>query len=270
MPLLPTTTWGSGRRLVLCHGFTQTARSWGPFGEALGLHRSIVAVDLPGHGNASDFTGDLVNTAHALLDTVGDEPFDLLGYSMGARLSLIAAMMQPEQLGALILIGGTPGIASDQERLERRAADEVLAQELDNADDADDVGAFLDKWLAQPIFEGLTSETAQRAERLRNTPQGLARSLRTMGTGTMQSAWGFLDVVAVPTLLLAGEEDHKFTQIAHAMDQELVQSTVAVAPGVGHACHLQAPQACAQVVLHWLEVVHASANPSARKPPTTS
>ena len=267
MALLASSNWGEGPRLVLCHGFTQTRGAWGLFGESLATHHTIVAVDLPGHGAMADLDLDVVNTAHALLDTVGDEPFSLLGYSMGGRVALTAAMMQPRNLEALVLLGASPGIANEEERLARIAQDNELADELAQSGD---VAAFLDRWLAQPLFAGLDDLSAQRAARLANTAEGLARSLRRMGTGTQQSAWGFLDMIEAPTLLIAGERDQKFTAIAHAMSEELPNSTVAIAPQSGHACHLEHPEAVAQVVTHWLEAIHASAKPKAKRPPTNN
>jgi 2-succinyl-6-hydroxy-2,4-cyclohexadiene-1-carboxylate synthase len=267
MPSLPVVTFGRGPRLVLAHGFTQHARAWGPFADLLSRHRTIVAVDLPGHGHAADLTEDVVGSAHALLDTVGDEPFDLLGYSMGGRIALAAAMMQPENLGALVLIGATPGISDASERRARLEADRALADALEASGD---IEAFIDEWLAQPLFSGLTPATAQRDARIENSARGLAQSLRSMGTGTQQPAWGFLDMIDVPTLLLVGEHDAKFTALAHAMQKELSASTLAIAPGVAHACHLEAPEACADVVEAWLELVHPSASPSVNNTPTSN
>lgn len=267
MTKLATTLWGSGPRLVICHGFTQTSSSWGAFGRALSSHHTIVAVDLPGHGGSSDIEADVVGAAHDLLDTVGEEPFVLLGYSMGARVAMTAAMMQPRGLRELILIGGTPGILDDEAREQRRVGDEALASELE---ETEDVGGFLDRWLAQPLFAGLSDDAQDRASRMKNSARGLAMSLRKMGTGTQQSAWGFLDLIDVPTLLLVGELDPKFVSIAHGMHDELSISTLAIAPGVGHACHLEAPEPCVSVIEHWLDALHGSASPTANTTPTAN
>ena len=48
---------------------------------------------------------------------------------------------------------------------------------------------FLDEWLAQPLFAGLTLDDGARADRLTNTPEGLASSLRLAGTGAQGSLW---------------------------------------------------------------------------------
>jgi 2-succinyl-6-hydroxy-2,4-cyclohexadiene-1-carboxylate synthase len=267
MTSLATSTWGKGPLLVLCHGFTQTSRSWGLFGELLGASHRVLAVDLPGHGASADLDTDVVGAAHALLDTVGAEPFDLLGYSMGARVAITAALMQPQGLEALILISANPGIADDAERAARRAADDALADALERSGD---VEAFLDSWLDQPLFAKLRPDDAQRASRSANGAHGLARSLRHMGTGTQQPAWGFLELIEVPTLLLAGSRDEKYAALAMSMSEELPVSTLAVAPDVGHACHLEAPETCAQVVEHWLAAAHEMAKPSAKSTPTKS
>ena len=45
---------GSGPPLVLLHGFTQTGRLWGTFGDTLAQDHTLVAVDLPGHAGSDD------------------------------------------------------------------------------------------------------------------------------------------------------------------------------------------------------------------------
>ena len=54
---------GTGPPLVLLHGFTQTGRLWGPFGERLAESHTLVAVDLPGHGGSDAVRADLPETA---------------------------------------------------------------------------------------------------------------------------------------------------------------------------------------------------------------
>ena len=72
---------------MLLHGFTQTGRLWGSFGERLTRSHTIVAPDLPGHAGSDAVRADLPTTAamvaDAVRDTVGDAPCDVLGYSLG-------------------------------------------------------------------------------------------------------------------------------------------------------------------------------------------
>lgn len=234
-------------RLVLVHGFTQTARCWGPFGADLTEHHDVWAVDAPGHGRSSEVRADLVEGA-ALLGAAGG-PATYVGYSMGGRLTLHLALAQPELVERLVLIGATPGIEDDTERAGRRAADDALADHLEDIG----VDAFLDEWLAQPLFAGLSPAAAGLGERRRNTVAGLASSLRWAGTGTQEPLWEDLRRLTMPVLLVVGADDTKFLSIAERMADRIgPTATIAAVPAAGHSAHLERPVEAAEAVRAWL------------------
>ena len=105
---------GSGPPLVLLHGFTQTARLWGPFADLLAASRTLVAVDLPGHGDSGSVRADLPTTAglvaEAVRTQIGDEPSALVGYSLGARVALHVGLATDLPLSHVVFIGVTAGI----------------------------------------------------------------------------------------------------------------------------------------------------------------
>lgn len=232
-------------RIVLVHGFTQTGTSWRPvidaLAEAIGPHLSVEAVDAPGHGTAGDVRLDLAGAAASLaahIDQSGG-PALVVGYSMGGRLALRLALDHPEAVSGLVLIGATAGIDDPEQRSARRAADEELARRLE----ADGVEAFLDAWLAQPLFAGLVPAPADLAARRANTVAGLASSLRLAGTGTMDPPWWHeLPLIDVPTIVVWGADDHKFAAIGRRLATSIGDNarTVEIG-GVGHAAHLEAP-----------------------------
>jgi pimeloyl-ACP methyl ester carboxylesterase len=130
-------------------------------------------------------------------------------------------------------------------RAERRAADELLADQVER----DGVAAFLDRWLAGPLFAGLPEAAAGRAERLANSPQGLAYALRRLGTGVQEPLWDRLAGLRLPALLVAGEQDAKFCAIARQMAAAIGPSArVAIVPGAGHAVQLERPAELAALV----------------------
>src|SRR6478736_8740059 len=153
---------GHGPRVVLVHGFTQTHESWDPVTADLATDHEVVVVDAPGHGGSSGVRADLWAGADLLGDVGGRATY--VGYSMGARLVLHLALGRPELVDRLVLLGGTAGIDAADERAERRLADERLAEELER----DGTERFLERWLAQPIFEGLTPAPADLAARRAN------------------------------------------------------------------------------------------------------
>lgn len=238
---------------MLLHGFTQTGRLWGRFGDLLGAERPLVAVDLPGHGGSSAVAaGDLWQAAAlvaAAARELAEPPFDVCGYSLGGRVALHLALSRPAEVRHLVLLSATAGIVDDDARALRRARDDARAAALE-ADG--DVAAFVDRWLAQPMWAGLAGRDAGVAERLRNTAAGLAASLRTAGTGTQAPLWDRLGELRLPTLLVTGATDIGFTRVAQQMRERLVHAVAAVVAGAGHAVHLEQPVRTARTVSGWL------------------
>jgi 2-succinyl-6-hydroxy-2,4-cyclohexadiene-1-carboxylate synthase len=236
-------------RWVFAHGFTQTARSWTHFGRVLLAHLpgiATVAVDLPGHGDAPPPPDDDLWRAASRLVEVGG-PATYVGYSMGGRVALHAALAHPSSVRALVLIGATAGIDDAGERAERRTADERLAERIEQIG----VEAFVDEWLRNPLFAGLTAGTDLRDDRLRNTAAGLAASLRATGTGTQDPLWDRLGEITAPVLVLAGERDPKFRELGERMAASLPSSTFTVVAGAGHSVQLEQPEATAEAIADW-------------------
>ena len=229
------------------HGFTQTGRSWSRIADDLARDHEVVLVDAPGHGGSSQACGDLPSGAHALGEAGGDAVY--VGYSMGGRLCLQLALDEPERVVGLVLLGATAGIVDDAERAARRAADEALAAGLER----DGLEAFLERWLALPLFAGLSPDAAGVDDRRRNTVAGLAASLRMEGTGTQADLWGRLGRLEAPALVLAGERDAKFNAIGRELAATIgEQARFEAVADAGHSAHLERPEAFLQVLRRWL------------------
>jgi 2-succinyl-6-hydroxy-2,4-cyclohexadiene-1-carboxylate synthase len=250
----PLASWASatdGPPLVFIHGFTQGNRSWRPIAEHFARrgHRSIV-VDLPGHGGSSAVRADLRTAAALVGDTAGAGTY--VGYSLGGRVALHLAVQAPHLVQRLAVLGANPGIVDEEERARRRAADEQLARRLL------DIGleAFLDEWVAQPLFAGLALDEDDRAERLANSVDGLATSLRNCGTGTQVPLWDRLRELTMPVLAMAGDSDTAYEAIGERIAAAVPDGVFAVIHDAGHAAHLQQPMQVITRVEHWLAASH--------------
>jgi 2-succinyl-6-hydroxy-2,4-cyclohexadiene-1-carboxylate synthase len=247
---------------VLVHGFTQTRRSWMPLLPRLAAGHEVLAVDAPAHGRSAHHRVDLDEGAALLATTGGDAAY--VGYSMGGRLTLHLALQRPDLVRRVVLVGATGGLDTDDERSARRSADEGLAVDLER----DGLEAFLERWLANPLFASLPRDAAAIQDRLENTVEGLAASLRLCGTGAQRPLWDHLDALTMPALLVAGERDEKFTALAHRLAAGWGgPARVAVVAGAGHACHLERPDAFLDVVLPFLDEDHRTARPAASNNP---
>lgn len=233
-----------GPTVVLVHGFTQTHVSWAPVTDNLARDHRVSSVDAPGHGGSAHVLADLAAGAGLLGEAGGRAVY--VGYSMGGRLALRLALDRPDLVSGLVLLGATAGIDDPVERAARQAADEILAADLDR----EGVTHFVDRWLAQPLFADLHPERSDLDARRSNTADGLASSLRTAGTATMDPAWwDELGSVSAPTLTVAGERDEKFTVLGQRLADGIgAAARFTTIAGAGHAAHLEQPRAFADLV----------------------
>ena len=251
---------GKGPPLVLLHGFTGSAMSWGPLAELLAARFTLFAVDIVGHGaSGKPETLDSYTIDRAARDVVaalgafGVRRGAWLGYSMGGRLALYVAATVPDAVERLVLIGASPGLVDAGERESRRGADEALAERIER----EGVPAFVDEWEALPLFatqarlpEGM--RRAIRRIRLANDPRGLANSLRGMGTGAQPALHDQLGDITAPSLLLAGGHDAKFAAIADDMAIAMPSARALRVADAGHAVHIEKPAYCVRTITAFL------------------
>jgi 2-succinyl-6-hydroxy-2,4-cyclohexadiene-1-carboxylate synthase len=246
MSLHLTTSGAGSREFCFVHGFTQTGKSWTTAAQAIGDSTNTF-VDAPNHGESQDISLSLQETGDELADIAFGKV--LIGYSMGARMALHAAIQHPYAMTGLVLVSGTPGIEDDFERAARVQADEELASHIESIG----TPAFLQEWIRQPLFAKSKFSNEEIQDRSRNTPASLATSLRKCGTGQQESLWSQLQEINIPVLLICGARDEKFTEIAQRMNQLTPYSTLRVLDKAGHNAHLDQPEAFAQAVNWWLQ-----------------
>ena len=252
---------GHGFALLLLHGFTGSSAEWATLIPTLVPLRTVIAVDLIGHGRSpapadpARYTMErAVADLLALLDTLGHAHVEVLGYSLGGRVALQLAAAAPARVRSLILESASPGIADAAERATRVAADEALAARIEQQG----LAWFVDHWAGIPLFASQAAlpteeRAALRARRLRGTATGYANSLRGMGAGRQTSLWAQLPQLATPTLIISGEYDAKYVAIGAQMAAAMPMARQVVVPGAGHTVHLEQPRAFRDLVVRYLE-----------------
>lgn len=256
----------TGVPVVVLHGFTGSAQAMDPLTERLaaGLAARIICPDLVGHGS-SEAPDDLdlyrveamAGQVAALAEALGYDTFHLVGYSMGGRVALTLGCTQPLRLRSLSLIGASAGIADPRQRHRRAQADDARARRI-----LADFGAFVDEWMANPLFVrqaalGDTHLRAARAQRLASSPAGLARSLLAGGTGSMTPLHDRLGACNVPTLALAGGHDAKFCDIAEQLATALPDCAAVRVEGAGHAAHVERPETSAAEITAFIQSIQS-------------
>lgn len=253
----------SNEPLVLLHGFTGSRRTWDALTERLSQGRFLVLPDLPGHGLSAlrhDDDAGLEATGVAL-ERVLDEALSgdarkisLLGYSLGGRIALGFTLKHPQRVGSLVLESASPGILDASERDSRAARDNALATDIENRG----LEWFVDYWQSTPTFAGQRDLDASvfqklRRERLSNTAQGLAASLRSAGAGRMVPLWSRLQELTMNVLLVVGGRDEKFKRVGEAMNKMIPGSELVVVEGAGHCVHIEKPAEFGNTVTAFLD-----------------
>src|SRR3989449_11435804 len=102
-------THGAGRPLTLLHGGLMSSETFGPVLPLLSEHHQVIAPDLQGHGRTADIDRPIdvrlmADDIAALIDLLGLEKPDLVGYSLGGGVAFFTAVKYPEKVGKLVMV----------------------------------------------------------------------------------------------------------------------------------------------------------------------
>ncbi len=183
---------GSGRPLVLLHGGLGSGEMFAPIIPQLAAKHRVIAVDLQGHGRTADIDRPIdvrlmADDIAALIDHLGLEKPDVVGYSLGGGVALQLAFKYPEKVRRLVAVSANV----------RRDAipPEMLAQQLQ-------VNAAAAEFMkSTPMYESYV--------RVAPRPQDFPKLLDKMGQ-SMAKDFDFSEDVRglkMPTLIVAGDAD---------------------------------------------------------------
>lgn len=149
---------GDGVPVVFTHGWLNSAEVWsGVTAELAGSVRSV-AWDLRGHGRSEAAKPGDYTRAHALadlgrvLDTVG-RPAILVGHSLGGYLSLAHAILSPQDVAALVLVGAGPGFRSDTSREQWNDMVRDMAAKADIPEGMEEISMHTDAMVMDRLSE---------------------------------------------------------------------------------------------------------------------
>jgi pimeloyl-ACP methyl ester carboxylesterase len=212
---------GAGPVVLLSHGYSATTEMWdGQIEPLTAAGYQVVVWDMRGHG-LSDAPDDVAAYSEALtmadmallLDTVGAERAVIAGLSLGGYMSLAFNIAHADRVRALMLFDTGPGFRKDEAR---------------------------DQWNANAIRTG---------DRLGG---GLARAAHGMLVQHDARVIDSLATIAVPTLVLIGENDTPFVAGTDYMAAKIPGATKVVIPAAGHAANIDQPDAFNAAVLEFL------------------
>jgi pimeloyl-ACP methyl ester carboxylesterase len=246
---------GEGPAVVLLHEGICDSRmwdgQWAPWSESYRLLR----LDLQGFGR-SPLSGQPYSHARdviGVLERHGIERAALLGVSMGGRVALEVALARPELVSALVLVA--PGLPGHEwsDGLRAQWADEEAAFDAGDLDLAVEVS--LRTWVdgprrspddVDPAVRSRVGEMQRRAYELQR--EWVDEELLVPDLAQR------LGDVAVPTLVLVGEEDQPdMHAIAERLASEIPGARLATIPETAHVPSMERPREFDELVLPFLE-----------------
>ena len=123
---------GSGRPLVLLHGFGSSGTAWKRFVDDFSKDYRLIIPDLRGHGGSTNPSGDFTHRqsardVFALLDSLGVRTFSAMGISTGGMTLLHMASTQRERVESMVLIGATTYFPEQAREIMRRRTPEAMS-----------------------------------------------------------------------------------------------------------------------------------------------
>ncbi len=193
---------GEGPTVLLHHGFAADARvNWEQPGIVAALAergRRVVALDARGHGRSGKphdpaaYGGSaMVEDCRELLERLGLEAVDVVGYSMGGRVAALLAAREPRVRCAVL--GGVSRRLLDRAGADQEAASGTWFTAIADALEAEDPATVVD-----PVARGFRAF----AERTGADRHALAAIQRAAPPPSVD-----LGAIRCPVLVLAGDRD---------------------------------------------------------------
>lgn len=244
-----------GRPLLLVHGFTGAKEDFTEWLDPLaerGWH--AVAPDQRGHG-ASHQPADeaaygfeaFADDLHALIDALGWERCSALGHSMGGMVVQTAVLQAPGRFDALVLMDTSHrGLRADAALVElgvaiaRAEGIAAVMAAQDALGDDQPLGTTAHQRVLE-AREGYREFGARKM--LASSPAMYASMLQAITDASAVDRLPHLSGIAVPTLVVVGDEDEPFLKPSRRMADAIPGAELAVIPDAGHSPQFENPDA---------------------------
>jgi pimeloyl-ACP methyl ester carboxylesterase len=209
--------YGTGKPLVLLHGFGGCARNWHPFTAPLSERHRLIVVDLRGHGHSTNPENRFTHREAArdvllLLDALGISRFSAMGMSSGGMALLHMATSQPARIDSMVLISATSHFPDQARVIMRRASFATMPQQV------------------QEMYRECARRGDEQIQQLIGQFNALHQNYDDMAF-TAQSLSG----ITARTLVVHGDRDQFFpVEIPVAIYRSIPNAALWIIPGGGH------------------------------------
>lgn len=230
---------GSGPHVVLLHGGNLDSRMWDDQVPFLAKSFTVTRYDIRPYGRSAPAEKGFssVDDLAALMDFLRITRASLVGLSLGGRIAIDFALVYPDRVDKLVLMG--PGLSGFPFNLKDEAVQAMIAR----AKTGDAQGA-MDLWLQHPMMAPAMARPALAA-RIRPIAVDNARIWTSLAVGERvpnPPAITRLGEIKAPTLVIVGERDvPDIQQIVKLLAANVRGARVEVVPGAAHLPNMEDP-----------------------------
>lgn len=232
---------GEGPWLVMSHSLACNLHMWDAQAAALRGRFRVLRFDTRGHGQSDAPSGrwsleDLSADLDGLLDALAIERCTFVGLSMGGMIAMTHALQRPGRLERLVLSNTTSRIPPEAQPVWQQRMDTVAARGM-----APMVEPTLERWFTAPFRMRHPEVAGAVARMIGETPAAGYLGCCTAIRGLDLTAR--LGAIAVPTLVIAGDQDAGTpVEAARAIQLAVPGAQLGVIPSASHLSNLEQPE----------------------------
>ncbi len=246
-PRIAVAIAGHGPLVLFLHGIGGNRNHWQhqlAFFSRQGF--KAAAWDARGYGGSDDYEGalrfdDFSSDLKRVLDHVGVERAHLVGLSMGGRIARNFALQHPGRVLSLTLANTSPGF-------DALSAEEVLRFVEERKQRSPESTSRI---LGSRARAGAHEALLASFHALRNDSY-----LKTLEASVAQDRAAPLEKLAVPTLVITGDEDRVYPlELTQRMARRIPGAKLVVLEACGHLSNLEQPERFNEVLLGFLKLI---------------
>jgi len=232
---------GAGPALVLLHGFLESKSIWNGFLTQLQTDFTVLAIDLPGHGNSEVLAA--THSMHLMAETVKTVLLHenlgkvvVAGHSMGGYVALQLAAENENMVNGVVLFHSHAGADSEQARENRLRTIEIVRKNR---------GGFIMQFIPDLFDQRHVEKYADDIRKLQDdasqmTSEAIIAALSGMRERTGQLE--FLSGTQIPVLFIIGKQDSRmpFNQLLQQAEAP-GHSEILLLDNVGHMGYIESP-----------------------------
>lgn len=242
---------GTGPALILLHGFLESKEIWEQFSKELSSLFTVIAIDLPGHGESELVaeTHSMPLMAECVVEVLKQEKIEktvIVGHSMGGYVAVQFASDYPDRVSGLVFFHSHAAADSEEAKENRRRTINIVQQNKGGF-----IRQFIPDLFDQKHVESYSAqiETLQSAA-ARMTPESIIAALS--GMRDREAHFKYLLLSEIPVLFIIGKQDSRmpYNQI---LAQAIIpsHSEVLLLEDVGHMGYIEAPVVTLKAVKHF-------------------